>query len=70
MRVTLRVYNLLDRLNEYGVNANTGRTNQAIIRPQDRLGHYSDFATYEERIYSPSNWSAPRLVKLGLGVFF
>jgi len=70
LRWTVRVYNLLDRLNEYGVNANTGRTNQAIIRPSDRLGHWSDFSTYEERIYSPTNWSSPRLVKFGLGIVF
>ncbi len=70
VRLTARVYNLFDHLNENNVNSNTGRTNQAIIRPQDRLGHWSDFSTYEERIYSPSNWSAPRLVKLGLGIFW
>jgi outer membrane receptor protein involved in Fe transport len=70
VRLTARIYNLFDHLNENGVNGNTGRTNQAIIRPQDRLGHWSDFSTYEERIYSPSNWSSPRLVKLGLGIFF
>jgi outer membrane receptor protein involved in Fe transport len=70
LRWTLRIYNLFDRLNEYGVNGNTGRANQAIIRPQDRLGHYSDFSTYEERIYSPSSYSSPRLVKLGLALVF
>ncbi len=70
IRATLYIYNLFDHLNENVVNSNTGRTNQSIIRPQDRLGHWSDFSTYEERIYSPSNWSAPRLVKLGLGVLF
>jgi len=70
IRATLRIYNLFDRLNENSVDPHTGRTNQAIIRPEDRLGHWSDFSTYEERIYSPSNWSAPRLVKLGIGVFF
>jgi len=70
LRWTLRVYNLFDRLNENNVNSNTGRTNQAIIRPQDRLGHWSDFSTYEERIYSPSNFSAPRLVKLGVALMF
>jgi len=70
LRLTARVYNLFDHLNENHVNSNTGRTNQAIIRPQDRLGYWSDFSTYEESIYSPSNWSAPRLVKLGLGIFF
>ena len=70
VRATLFVYNLIDNLNENNVNGNTGRTNQAIIRPQDRLGHWSDFTTYEERIYSPSNWSSPRMVKLGLGFYF
>ncbi|MBN1465818.1 TonB-dependent receptor [candidate division KSB1 bacterium] len=70
LRFTLYVYNLFDRLNEDNVNSNTGRTNQAIIRPQDRLGYWSDFSTYEQSIYSPSNWSSPRLVKLGVGLFF
>ena len=70
LRWTLRVYNLFDRMNEYGVNSNTGRTNQAIIRPQDRLGHWSDFSSYEERIYSPASWSAPRLVKVGVALVF
>ena len=70
LRWTIRVYNLLDRLNEYGVNSNTGRANQAIIRPSDRLGHWCDFATYEDRIYNPEAYSAPRLIKFGLGVVF
>jgi outer membrane receptor protein involved in Fe transport len=70
LRWSLYVYNLLDRLNEYGVNGNTGRANQAIIRESDLIGHWSDFSTYEDRIYSPSNWSAPRSVKLGLGIIF
>jgi outer membrane receptor protein involved in Fe transport len=70
LRWTLRIYNLFDRLNEYGVNGNTGRANQAIIRPSDRLGTYSDFSTYEQRIYSPANYSSPRLVKLGLALVF
>jgi outer membrane receptor protein involved in Fe transport len=70
IRATLRIYNLFDRLNENVVNSHTGRTNQSIIRPSDLLGFWSDFSTYEESIYSPSNWSAPRLVKLGIGVSF
>ncbi|RPI00718.1 MAG: TonB-dependent receptor [Calditrichaeota bacterium] len=70
IRLTMYVYNLFDHLNENGVNSNTGRTNQAIIRPQDRLGYWSDFSTYEESIYNPQNWSAPRLVKFGIGVVF
>jgi outer membrane receptor protein involved in Fe transport len=70
VKLTVYVYNLFDRLNENNVNSNTGRTNQAIIRPQDLLQHWSDFSTYEQRIYNPANWSAPRLIKLGLGYFF
>jgi len=70
MKLSLYVYNLLDRMNEYGINGNTGRANQAIIRESDLLQHWSDFSTYEDRIYSPSNWSPPRSVKLGLGINF
>lgn len=70
LRWTLYIYNLLDRLNEFGVNGNTGRANQAIIRENDLLGHWSDFSTYEDRIYSPTNWSSPRYVKFGLGITF
>ena len=70
LRWSLYVYNLFDRLNEENVDGHTGRTNQAIIRESDLLQHWSDFSTYEERIYSPSNWSRPRAVKLGLGILF
>lgn len=70
LRWSIYVYNLLDRLNEENVDGHTGRTNQAIIRDSDRLEHWSDFSSYEERIYSPSNWSAPRSIKLGLGLVF
>ncbi len=70
LRWSLYVYNLLDRTNEENVDGHTGRTNQAIIRESDLLQHWSDFSTYEERIYSPSNWSRPRAVKLGLGIIF
>lgn len=70
IRATLRVYNLFDNLNEVVVNSNTGRTNQSIIREIDLISHWSDFSTYEEKKYSPSNWSAPRLIKLGIGVSF
>lgn len=70
LRWSLYIDNLFDRLNEMNVNGNTGRTNQAIIRASDLLGHYSDFSTYEDRIYSPSNWSSPRAIKMGLAVMF
>jgi len=66
VRAILQVYNLLDRLNEYGVNSNTGRANQAIILPSDRSAHRADWITYEERIFNPAAYEAPRLVKCGL----
>ncbi len=64
------VYNLLDRLNEYGVNGQTGRANQAIVRESDLASHVSDFNTYYDRINNPANFGAPRQVKVGLGVTF
>ncbi len=70
LQVTLLVYNLLDRLNEHGVNANTGRAYQAIITESDLISHRSDYHEYEEQIQNPAMFSAPRLVKLGLGITF
>ncbi|MFZ5519262.1 MAG: TonB-dependent receptor [Candidatus Zhuqueibacterota bacterium] len=70
LRVTLNVYNLLDRLNEEWVNAQTGRAYTAIIRQKDIENHRSDFNEYLDRVQNPSMYSAPRLVKLGFGVVF
>jgi len=70
LKVTLSVYNLLDRLNEEFVNSNTGRAYTAIIQETDLLGHQSDFNDYEDRIQNPSAYEPPRLIKLGLGVSF
>ena len=70
LKVTLNVYNLFDRMNEYGVNGATGRANQAIVRPTDLASHRSDFNDYYDRIEDPASYSAPRLVKLGLGMEF
>jgi len=66
----LRVFNLLDRLNEYGVNSRTGRAYTTVIEPTDIEGHRSNFNTYIDRIHDPSGYSAPRFVKFGLGVSF
>ena len=52
------------------VNANTGKPNKAIIRPQDLISHYSDISTYEERIYSPDVYLEPRLVKVGISLLY
>jgi outer membrane receptor protein involved in Fe transport len=70
LKVTLNAYNLFDRLNELGVNGSTGRANQAIVLPSDLATHRSDFNEYSDRINDPSSYSAPRLVKLGLGMEF
>ncbi len=69
-RLTLNVYNVLDRLNEEWVNAQTGRAYTAIIRETDVRNHLSDFNEYIDRVQNPSMYSAPRLVKVGLGIVF
>jgi outer membrane receptor protein involved in Fe transport len=70
LKITLSIYNLLDRLNEQWVNSNTGRAYTAIIRDTDLQSHRSDFNKYEDRIQDPSAYEPPRLVKLGFGVSF
>ena len=68
--IDLTIYNLLDRLNEYGVNSETGRAYTAIIRETDYAGHRSDFNDFEDRIKNPSMFSSPRMAKLALGINF
>lgn len=70
LRMTLTIYNLLDRLNEEWVNAQTGRAYTAITRRTDLASHRSNFNEYIDRVQNPSMYSAPRMVKLGLGVVF
>ncbi|KAA3616466.1 MAG: TonB-dependent receptor [Calditrichaeota bacterium] len=70
LRFTLQVYNFLDRLNENWVNGNTGRAYRSIITDADIAGHRSDFNTFEDTIQNPSAYSAPRLIKFGVGVTF
>jgi len=69
-RLTLNIYNLLDTLNEWGVNGNTGRAYTAIVRESDLANHRSNFNTYYDRIQNPSMYATPRLIKLGLGIMF
>lgn len=70
LRTSLLVENLLDRKNELSVNANTGRANEAIILATDKASHRSLFNEYEDRIVSAAAISAPRFIKLGLGLVF
>ncbi len=70
LRFTLSVYNLFDNLNEVSVNSQTGRAYTAIVTPSDLAAHRSDFNDYYDRVQDPEMYSAPRYVKLGMGVSF
>ena len=69
-KIDLTIYNLLDRLNENGVDSQTGRAYTAVIKETDYAGHRSDFNDYEDRIKNPSMFSSPRMVKLAVGINF
>jgi len=70
LKFELYVYNLLDTLNENGVYGRTGRAYTNIILDSERENHRSDFNTIEDRYENPAMYSAPRLVKFGVGVTF
>ena len=69
-KLKILVYNLLDAMNEYGVNGTTGRANQAIIRDVDIAGYRSNFTTIYDLYKNPSPYSNPRSVKVGLEFAF
>ncbi len=69
-KLELSVYNLFDRLNPVWVYGSTGRPYTTIVQPSDLANHRSDFNDYYDRIKNPSAYSAPRLVKLGIGFIF
>ncbi|HHE55113.1 MAG TPA: TonB-dependent receptor, partial [Caldithrix abyssi] len=66
-QIELSIYNLFDRLNPVWVYGSTGQPYTTIIQESDRSNHRSDFNEYEDRIKNPSAYSAPRMVKLGIG---
>ncbi|MBN1996060.1 TonB-dependent receptor, partial [candidate division KSB1 bacterium] len=70
VRFTFVAYNLLDRLNELSVSPETGRANQSIILDTQLAGHRSDFNDYYDRINNPAAFSAPRMIKIGMGYYF
>ena len=70
LRFSALIYNLLDSKNENWVNATTGRANQEIVREVDLLQHRSNFTDYYETIFNPSAYSAPREIKLSVGLLF
>ncbi|HPG38868.1 MAG TPA: TonB-dependent receptor [bacterium] len=70
MRFSLNVYNLLDNLNENWVYSRTGRAYTNVVLESERNNHHSDFNTYEDTYQDPSAYSAPRLIKFGVGFMF
>jgi len=70
MKIEAYVYNLLDRLNEDWVFGRTGRAYTNIVLDQEKANVRSDFSTYEDNYKNPDGYSAPRLVKLGVGFEF
>jgi len=69
-KVTLLVYNLLDRLNEVAVYSSTGRAYTTVVRESEINSHQSDFNDYYDAIHNPAMYSSPRLVKIGFDVSF
>jgi len=70
IRLNLIVYNLFDRLNETGVNGNTGRAYQAIITEEERMSFRSLYHKIEEQYRNPAMFATPRVVKVGVGLTF
>lgn len=64
----VNIFNLFDRLNENWVNSQTGRAYTAVIQETDLAGHRSDFNDYDDRIQNPAMYSAPRYVKVSIGI--
>jgi hypothetical protein len=58
------VYNLLDNQNEYGVDAASGRANIDIFK--NLANPVIGLNTVDQYINNPSNFSAPRQVRLGV----
>ena len=70
LKFDLSIYNLFDRLNENWVNGETGRAYTAIVTDADLSNFKEDFFEYSENYQDPSAFSAPRQIKLGVGLTF
>lgn len=69
-KVSLSIYNLLDRLNTVWVYSDTGQPYTTIIREGNKIAHHSDFNDYEDRIENPTAYTAPREIKISFGIEF
>jgi hypothetical protein len=65
-KLTFLIYNIFDRLNEYGVNSQTGRAYTAILTESERRNFRSNFTTIEDSYQDPGAFSEPRTIKIGL----
>jgi len=70
LQFKLSIYNVLDKLNENSVNGTTGRAYTAIVRESDLLSHRSNFNEFKDTYQNPSMYSAPRRIKLEMGINF
>jgi len=69
-KLTLNIYNLLDRLNTNSVYSSTGEAYTTIVREASLQAHHSNYNDYYDRIENPAMYSAPRQIKIGLGINF
>lgn len=70
MRLFVSVYNLLDRLNEVSVDETTGRAYTTILTQSQISTFKSNFNDVYDASHDPSMYSAPRSIKLGVGIVF
>ncbi len=70
MRFSLLVYNLLDTRNEIGVDAATGRAYTTILTASQIATFRSNYNNIYDIYENPSMFSAPREIKLGIGIVF
>lgn len=69
-RLFLKIYNLLDRKNAVWVYGDTGQPYTTVVRESQLAQHRSNFNDYYDRVENPTAYSAPREIKLGLGIEF
>ncbi|MBK7979364.1 MAG: TonB-dependent receptor [Ignavibacteriae bacterium] len=70
LRLFANIYNVLDRLNEVLVNEITGRAYTTILTESEKATFKSNYNDYYDTAHDPSMFSAPREIKIGIGLFF
>lgn len=68
LRTYIMIYNVLDLRNEFGVYSSTGRAN--VDLNTQYAGDVIGLNTIEEYIKNPSMYSAPREIRVGVGIDF